>query len=123
MTLETGDRIYFNISTGQMTLQFIQLENLGPGDDRHLFPADRPGRASTVFLRGREVAVLLNALKYPKPTALKYKNPWGGLTVELLGDQKASLALKAGDNKVALTAVERDMLVEAIQSRVWRLFQ
>lgn len=123
MTLETGDRIYFNISTGQMTLQLIQLENLGPDDDRHLFPADRPGRASTVFLRGREVAVLLNALKYPKPTALKYDSPWGGLTVELLGGQKASLALEAGDNKIALTAVERHMLVDAIQSRVWRLFQ
>lgn len=122
MTLETGDRIYFNISTGQMTLQFIQLKNLEPGDDRHFFPADRHGRTSTVFLRGREVAVLLNALKYPKYVTFKYNSPWGGLTVEP-PNEHASLTLEAGDNKVALTAMEREMLAGAIQSRAWRLFQ
>lgn len=123
MTLETGDRIYFNISTGEMTLQFIQLENLRPDDDRHFFQADRPGRTSTVFLRGREVAVLLNVLKYPKPVAFEYKSPWGGLAVAPLNDPKASLSLESGDNKVALIAMEREMLAGAIQSRAWRLFQ
>ena len=123
MTLETGDRIYFNISTGQMTLQFIQLKNLRLDDDRHLFPADRPGRTSTVYLRGREVAVLLDALKYPKPTVFEYKSPWGGLTVYPPGSPTAPLGLEAGDNKVALTAAEREVLAGAIQSRAWRLFQ
>jgi hypothetical protein len=122
MTLASGDRLFFDVAPVQLTLQFISRKNLTPEDEEYC-PSDRTRNASTVFLRPRDVAVLLNVLEYPKPVVFKYEAPWGGLVVYPPGNLTAPLGLEAGDNKVALTAPEREMLHGAIQSRAWRLFQ
>jgi len=124
MTLESGDRLFFSSMPAQMTLQFISLENLEPAAvTKVTAETDMPKNGSTVFLRPRDVAVLLNALQYPKHVEFERQEPTGGLKVRPNLGSHAGLVLEAGDNTVALTAMECNLLRVAIESSAWRLFQ
>ena len=100
MTLKSGDRIFFDVATAHMTLQFMSKENLekevGECDDSRPETLDTIDGNDTVVLRGADVAKLLDA---------------------------DTFTLEGDANTVTLTVAERNLLAAAIGSRVWRLFQ
>ena len=113
MTLESGDRLLFNIAGGIMMLQAVSKENLDR-EDGGMEAVD------TVEILGRQVVKLIKALK-----------ACGGEVVpEQLSvscDRDATwhmrhVVLRTVDNSVRMTAEERDLVLDAIRSRAWRLF-
>lgn len=117
MTLDSGDRIFFDITFEQMTLQVLSFENLA-GDGRS---ENGRGDCDTVVLCGRDVALLLGALDHMKSRSIVEQRP-GTSALSAMGTDEV-LYLSTGENVVALTAPEREMLSGAIRSRAWRLFQ
>ena len=118
MTLESGDRVFFDITPTHMTLQAVQFDNLEQDGESLEYKGD----CDTVVLYGRDVARLLDALT----------NPWKEVAVVKSSSESSMLSTKAtsntfwletDDNAVSLTGPERDMLLGAIASRAWRLFQ
>ena len=117
MTLESGDRVFFDVTTTHMTLQAVQFDNL----EQDAESLEYKGDCDTVILYGRDVAVLLDALVCQKPTKVVEKSAESSmLSTKVTND---AFWLVTDDNAVSLTESERAMLVGAVASRTWRLFQ
>ena len=113
MTLESGDRLFFNIARGVMTLQAVSRENLD-GEDGGLEAVD------TVELTGRRVVKLIKALQMCGGEVVPEQ-----LSVSCDRDatwHMRHVVLRTVDNSVRMTAEEKDLLLYAIRSRAWRLF-
>ena len=115
MTLESGDRLFLDITPSHVTLQAVSFDNLSKDGD-----TDGREDCDTVVLYGRDVAVLLDALARPGPADIAGRAPGSSsLSVSLTGDE---LWLETDDNAVLLTEPERQLLHDAIESRAWRMF-
>lgn len=133
MTLRSGDRIFFDVATSHMTLQFMSKENLekevGECDDSRPETLDTIDGNDTVVLRGADVAKLLDAVRCRyEPCVVVEKNrpgtSWLRLARRVSTTAGGDLFTLEGDaNTVTLTAAECDLLAAAIGSRAWRLFQ
>ena len=133
MTLKSGDRIFFDVATSHMTLQFMSKENLekevGRCDDSRPETLDTIDGHDTVVLRGADVAKLMYTVRYvDAPCVVVEKNrpgtSWLRLAYRVSTTAGGDLFTLEGDaNTVTLTGAERDLLMAAIESRVWRLFQ
>jgi len=124
MTLKSGDRIFFDVTTSHMTLQFVSHENLERNSNCD--PNGRPSAADTVVLTGADVAVLLeelSCLAYSKSVVEEGRPGTSRLRV-LTGAKLRGKTRLVGDyNEVTMTQAERLMLSDALRSRVWRLYQ
>lgn len=124
MTLDSGDRIFFNMTSTCMVLQVISMVNLS--EDNLSDTANRNG-ADAVCLHGRDVAHLLGRLSKANADGCVVAGVPGSskLLVNTLRDElgKVTIVLETDDNVIHMRAYERDMLVSAIESQVWRLFQ
>lgn len=125
MTLESGDRIFFDICLGgPMALQVVSAADLS--EDAK---SDTSSRRDTdiVVLYGRDVALLLYRLTTANADGCVQAGVPGSskLLVNTLHDElgRVTVVLETDDNVIHLKAYERDMLVDAINSRTWRLFQ
>jgi len=112
--LASGDMVRFATgNNGEAVLQVI-------GRD------DAP-RIETVVLTGSDVALLLYRLTTANADGCVVAGVPGSsrLLVNTLHDElgKVTVVLETDDNVIHMKAYERDMLVEAINSQVWRLFQ
>lgn len=132
MTLKSGDRVFFDVATAHMTLQFMSKENLekeiGECDDSRPETLDTIDGHDTVVLRGADVAKLLDAVRYrDEPCVVVEKNrpgtSWLHLARHISTTGDDTFTLEGDANTVTLTAAERSLLAAAIESRVWRLFQ
>lgn len=112
--LTSHDNLNFDVTPTGMTLQLLQaFEDVEP---------------DTILLHGRDVALLLYRLTTPNAdgaitfgdvgaTKLYVKTEHNGP-----GPNQMKVILESEKNTVSLRSYERDMLVAAIKSRVWRLF-
>lgn len=132
MTLKSGDRIFFDVATAHMTLQFMSKENLekevGECDDSRPETLDTIDGNDTVVLRGADVAKLLDAVQCGNESCVVVEKNRPGTSrlrlarhVSTTGDD--TFTLEGDANTVTLTVAERNLLAAAIGSRVWRLFQ
>ena len=129
MTLDSGDRIFFNITPSGMTLQVVSHDNLKEDDET----LEVKGDCDTVQLNGREVALLLYKLTtrlddhlvphYSRvvPHSSSSSTLWTETLCDGLG--KVLVRIETDDNVVTMKGYERDMFVSAIKSQAWRLFQ
>lgn len=124
MTLESGDRVFFDITPTHMTLQLLERTAVGGEED-----GVREG-ADTVVLHGKDVAVLLRRLKDTNDSGPVVVLPEGAtfsdLSVSNIWNDSGAhrrVTLAGDENDVVMEEYECDMLVRAIESRVWRLFQ
>jgi hypothetical protein len=122
--LASGDMVRFETgNNGEAVLQVI-----GRDDAPRIEKEGRGWRdGDTVVLTGSEVALLL----YRLTTA----NADGSVVVGAQGSSKlavftehdelgrVTVVLETDDNVILMKAYERDMLVTALESQVWRLFQ
>jgi len=117
MTLDSEDRIFFDVTPTHMVLQVVSAENLGDDD----------GGCDTVVLHGRDVALLLYRLTTANADGCVTAGAPGSsmlrtqATYDNLG--RVTILLETHRNLIRMNAYERDMLVSAIESQVWRLFQ
>ena len=117
MTLDSGDRIFFDVTPTHMALQAVSVENLGDDDSG----------CDTVVLHGRDVALLLYRLTTANADGCVTAGVPGSsmlrtqTTYDDLG--KVTVLLETDRNVIHMKAYERDMLVSAVESRSWRLFQ
>ena len=112
--LTSHDYLNFDITPTGMTLQLLKgFDDVEP---------------DTILLHGRDVALLLYRLTTPNAdgaitygdvgaTKLRVKTVYGGP-----GPDQVKVLLESEKNTVSLRAYERDMLVAAINSRIWRMF-
>lgn len=114
MTLDSGDRIFFNITPSGMTLQVISHDNLKEDDEA----LEMKGDCDTVQLNGSNVARLLYWL-----TSGSYGSVDRVWVETDRGKLEKVVKLETDDNVVTMTEYERDMFVSAIKSQAWRLFQ
>jgi len=130
MTLKSGDRIFFDVATSHMTLQFMSKKNLekevGECDDSRPETLDTIDGNDTVVLRGADVAVLLEALSglaYSK-TVVEVSRPGTSRLYVRTEAKSCGKTLLVGDgNEITMTQAERFMFSDAVRSRVWRLYQ
>ena len=125
MTLFSGDRIFFDICLGgPMTLQVVSAVNLS--EDAKSDTSSRKD-ADTVILYGHDVSLLLYRLTTANADGCVQAGVPGSskLLVNTLHDElgRVTVVLETDDNVIHLKAYERDMLVDAINSQVWRLFR
>lgn len=123
--LASGDMIRFDIdSRGKAVLQVIGRDD-GPR-------IEKEGRGwndgDTVVLSGSDVALFLNRLWEASPVAHCVVTGGSGsskLLVRTRYDEigGAVFVLETDANTVHMKAYERDMLMSAIKSQAWRIFQ
>ena len=117
MTLDSEDRIFFDVTPTYMALQVVSFENLGDDDSG----------CDTVVLHGCDVALFLHRLTTADACGCVVEGAPGSskLLVKTLHDDlgMVTVVLETDDNVIHMKAYERDMLVSAIESQVWRLFQ
>ena len=123
MTLDSGDRVFFNVTPSGMTLQAVSYDNLEEDGET----LEMKGDCDTVQLNGRDVALLLYRLTTADADGCVTAGMSGSsmLRVQTLYDNlgKVTVALETDDNVIRMRAYERDMLVSAVESQAWRLFQ
>lgn len=125
MTLDSGDRVFFDTHPGgPMTLQVVSAANLS--EDARGDLSSR-GDADTAVLYGRDVALLLRRLSTANADGCVTAGAPGSskLLVSTLHDGlgKVTVVLETDDNVIHMKAYERDMFASAVESRAWRLFQ
>lgn len=124
MTLDSRDRMFFDVTSACMILQVVSLENLS--EDNLSDAAGRSG-ADVVCLHGRDVALLLYRLTTANADGCVTAGAPGSskLLVSTLHDElgRVTVVLETDGNAIHMKAYERDMLVDAIRSRTWKLFQ
>lgn len=122
--LASGDMVRFVIgSTGKALLQVIsrddapRIEKSGCGWND----------GDTAVLTGSDVALLLYRLTTANADGCVTTGAPGAsrLIVTTTNDElgRVTVMLKTNDNVIYMKAYERDMLVSAIESQAWRLFQ
>ena len=127
MTLDSGDRVFFDITPTHMTLQLLEGVAKGSEED------DERAGCDTVVLYGKDVALLLRRLTAeddgpvvasPEGSTLSDLTVWSTWRIGVNGEKQwRMVSLKGDNNNVTMEGYECDMLVKAIESRVWRLFQ
>lgn len=119
MTLASGDRLFVNVDANCMKMQLIG-HFAGPTGNEPYGWKD----GDVVFLNGTQVAKLLELATTPHSDRIVVESNrpgTSGLTVATDGEVRMALV---GDTcEARLNNPERVMLVEAIKSQVWRLFQ
>lgn len=122
MTLANGDRIFFDVGTDKLRLQFV---------------AKKPGQTGkepigwddgdTVIMNGSEVALFLLRLEVMNqsgevvgPEARGTSHLYVTKTYDDMG--RISATLTGNTCSVKLKGYERDMFVDAIRAILWRLF-
>ena len=121
--LASGDMVRFGVDNGKAVLQVIgrrcvpTIEKCGLGW--------RDG--DTAVLAGSDVALFLYRLTTANADGCVVAGVPGSskLLVNTLHDElgKVTVVLETDNLVIHMKAYERDMLVEAINSQVWRLFQ
>ena len=117
MTLDSGDRVFFDVTPTHMALQVVSVENLGDDDSG----------CDTVVLHGRDVALLLHRLTTANADGcVTAREPGSSMlraqaSYDDLG--RVTVLLETDRNVIRMKAYERDMFVDAVNSRTWRLFQ
>jgi len=121
--LASGDMLRFSVGSDKALLQVI------PRDDAPRIEKERRGwrDGDTVVLTGSEVALLLYRLTTANADGSVVAGAQGSskLAVFTKHDElgRVTVVLETDDYVIHMKAYERDMLVEAINSQVWRLFQ
>lgn len=124
--------MFFDVATAHMTLQFMSKENLekeiGECDDSRPETLDTIDGHDTVVLRGTDVAKLLDTVRYWDSSCVVVEKNRPGTSwlhlahhISTAGDD--TFTLEGDANTVTLTSAERNLLMAAIESRAWRLFQ
>lgn len=125
MKLASGDMLTFGLDARGCVIQCIGRDDVPR--------AEKEGRGwrdgDRVFLQGTDVALLLYRLTTGGANANGFvvaETPRTSmLCVTTAYDElgKVTVVFRTDHNVIRLKAYERDMLVEAINSQVWRLFQ
>ena len=123
MTLESGDRLFVNIDANCMKMRLIGHFEGQTGNEPYGW-----NDGDAVFLNGRQVAVLLDMAMSPHSDRIVVEPNRPGTSGLIVGtgcDERGGVkrALVGDTCEARLNASERVMLVEAIKSQVWRLFQ
>lgn len=122
--LASGDMVRFETGNdGKAVLQVIGRDDVPR--------VEKEGRGwrdgDTVVLTGAGVALFLYRLTTANADGCVQAGVPGSskLLVNTLHDElgRVTVVLETDDNVIHLKAYERDMLVDAINSRTWRLFQ
>lgn len=122
--LVSGDMVRFETgNNGEAVLQVIGRDDVPR--------VEKEGRGwrdgDTAVLTGSEVALLLYRLTTANADGCVVAGVPGSskLLVNTLHDElgRVTVVLETDDNVIHMKAYERDMLVDAINSQVWRLFQ
>lgn len=117
MTLESGDRLFFDVTPTGTVLQMLEDCNKREDDT----DGSNRGECDTVLLHGREVARLMWALRQaghgiaPTDKEIVYKK----LTV---GYANNRFFLYGDGNTCILERHEIYMVLCALSTRVWRMF-
>jgi hypothetical protein len=121
--LASGDMMRFNISAGRALLQVISRDDVPRIEESGYGWND----GNTSVLSGSDVALLLHRLSTPDADGCVVERTSGSseLLVSRLHDElgNVTVVLKTNDIEIEMTAYERDMLVSAIESQAWRLFE
>ena len=126
--LASGDIIRFVISNVGSNANKAFLQAIGRDDAPRI---EKSGYGwndgDTAVLTGSDVALLLYRLSTANADGCVVAGTQGSskLLVNTLHDElgKVTVVLETDDNVVHMKAYERDMLVSAIESQAWRLFQ
>lgn len=123
MTLASGDRLFVGVDADCMKMQFIGYVAGQTGNEPYGW-----NDGDVVLLDGRQVAVLLHAATSPHYDGVvveKGRQGTSGLVVDTgCNDNSGVKMTLVGDTcEARLNSPERVMLVEAIKSQAWRLFQ
>ena len=123
MTLASGDRLFVRMDANCMKMQLIEKFEGQTGNEPYGW-----NDGDVVFLNGQQAAVLLDMATSPHAdrTIVEPNRPGtSGLIVGTYRDERDGVRMTlVGDTcEARLNAPERVMLVEAIKSQVWRLFQ
>lgn len=124
MTLKSGDRVFFDVTTSHMTLQFVSKANLERNGS--CGPDGRPNVADTVVLTGADVSALLGELgriTHPRAVVEEGRPGTSRLYVRTEATRRGKTLFIGDCNEITMTQAERHMLSSAIKSRVWRLYQ
>lgn len=123
--LASGDMVRFEVDANAVVIQVI-----GRDDAPRIEKEGRGWRdGDTAVLTGSEVALLLYRLTTANADGCVTTGATGSgsskLIVGTMHDElgKATVVLETDDNVIHMKAYERDMLVTALGSQVWRLFQ
>lgn len=123
--LASGDMVRFEIDANAAVIQVI-----GRGDAPRIEKEGRGWRdGDTAVLTGSEVALLLYRLTTANADGCVTTGATGmgssKLIVSTTHDElgRVTVVLETDDNVIHLKAYERDMLVDAINSQVWRMFR
>lgn len=119
----SGDMIRFDINNGKAVLQVIgrddvpQIEKEGCGWND----------GDTVVLTGSDLALFLHRLWEASPSTRCVVAGGSGSSKLLVSTQPGELGevvfvLETDANTIHMKAYERDMLMPAVKSQVWRLF-
>jgi hypothetical protein len=123
VTLASGDRLFVNVDANCMKMQFIGYVEGQTGNEPYGW-----NDGDVVFLNGTQVATLLELATSPHSDRIVVESNRPGTSGLIVGtncDERGGVMMAlVGDTCAArLNAPERVMLVEAIKSRLWRLFQ
>ena len=123
MTLASGDRLFVDVDANCMKMQLIGHVAGQTGNEPYGW-----GDGDVVFLNGRQVALLLHAATSPHSDRIVVESNRPGTSGLIVGtdcDEHGGvrMALVGDTCEARLNAPERVMLVEAVKSQVWRLFQ
>jgi len=123
MKLASGDMLTFRLDSNGCVVQCIGRDDVPR--------VEKEGRGwrdgDRAFLQGTDVALLLHLLTTSGPGGIVVAStPSTSMlcvttTYEKSGE--VEVVFKTDDNEIRLKAYERDMLVTALGSQVWRLFQ
>ncbi len=121
--LASGDMVRFGVDSGKALLHVI-----GRDDAPRIEKSGYGWRdGDTAVLTGADVALLLYRLSTANADGCVVAGAQGSSKplVNTLHDElgKVMVVLETDDNVIHMKAYERDMLVSAIESQAWRLFQ
>lgn len=121
MTLESGDKLWMQAAPGQMTLQMCSHQHAGDDD------MSARGRSDVAVLVGRDVARLLFALERglrctDGECEVLVGSRGGALKVEW-SNYVDMISLIGDTEKIVLTQAEALMLMEAVKSISYKMFQ
>lgn len=123
--LASGDMVRFEIDANAAVIQVI-----GRDDVPRIEKEGRGWRDGDIaVLTGSEVALLLYRLTTANADGCVTTGATGSgsskLLVNTLHDElgRVTVVLETDDNVIHMKAYERDMLVDAINSQVWRMFR
>lgn len=121
--LASGDMVRFGVDSSKALLHVI-----GRDDAPRIEKSGYGWRdGDTAVLTGADVALLLYRLTTANADGCVVAGVPGSskLLVNTLYDElgRVTVVFETDDNVIHMKAYERDMLVDAISSQVWRLFQ